>query len=160
MARKKQILTNFDTPLHILLTVTPPPPHTHKGNTPTQIVHTFVVFICLFTPTAHLVQLTCVLISTLPSLTSAKKKKKLKLKIFIVFFYNYYFIFIFPVVTYTNTASGFIHKPAASFHHQQQQQQLQQTQQSQIHHDPHHHNMAENTPEGNFIFDFYLILKL
>ncbi|XP_058982264.1 patronin isoform X5 [Musca domestica] len=51
-------------------------------------------------------------------------------------------------VTYTHTASGFIHKPAASFHHQQQQQQLQQTQQSQIHHDPHHHNMAENTPEA------------
>ncbi|XP_073811096.1 calmodulin-regulated spectrin-associated protein patronin isoform X35 [Musca autumnalis] len=54
-------------------------------------------------------------------------------------------------VTYTNTASGFIHKPAASIHHHQpqppqQQQQFQQTQQSQIY-DPR--NMAENAHFDN-----------
>ncbi|XP_073811067.1 calmodulin-regulated spectrin-associated protein patronin isoform X8 [Musca autumnalis] len=57
-------------------------------------------------------------------------------------------------VTYTNTASGFIHKPAASIHHHQpqppqQQQQFQQTQQSQIY-DPR--NMAENAHFDNEAF--------
>ncbi|XP_075169150.1 calmodulin-regulated spectrin-associated protein patronin isoform X7 [Haematobia irritans] len=49
------------------------------------------------------------------------------------------------VVTYTNTASGFTHKPAASFHHQQQQHQLNPSQIDS-------HIMADNTHFDNEAF--------
>ncbi|XP_075169154.1 calmodulin-regulated spectrin-associated protein patronin isoform X11 [Haematobia irritans] len=48
-------------------------------------------------------------------------------------------------VTYTNTASGFTHKPAASFHHQQQQHQLNPSQIDS-------HIMADNTHFDNEAF--------